>query len=91
MQLLYVITITLPHPRLPNTCFPLFCYSVFCPCPQAFDSPTPPCTGCCSSNSSPISLVTDFTIFNQFWYGFGATRAATRACDPIFAIFIFCL
>ncbi|KAL1063456.1 hypothetical protein V6Z11_D13G143800 [Gossypium hirsutum] len=58
MQLLYVITITLPHPRLPNTCFPLFCYSVFCPCPQAFDSPTPPCTGCCSSNSSPISLVT---------------------------------
>ncbi|KAG4111791.1 hypothetical protein ERO13_D13G123400v2 [Gossypium hirsutum] len=44
MQLLYVITITLPHPRLPNTCFPLFCYSVFCPCPQAFDSPTPPCT-----------------------------------------------
>nr|KJB30126.1 hypothetical protein B456_005G130600 [Gossypium raimondii] len=44
MQLLRVITITLPHPRLPNTCFPLFCYSVFCPRPQPSDSLTPPCT-----------------------------------------------
>ncbi|MBA0636621.1 hypothetical protein Godav_024621 [Gossypium davidsonii] len=44
MQLLHVITITLPHPRLPNPCFPLFYYSVFCPRPQPSDSPTPPCT-----------------------------------------------
>ncbi|KAK8269131.1 hypothetical protein V6Z11_D11G109300 [Gossypium hirsutum] len=43
MQLLRVITITLPHPRFPNPCFPLLYFSVFCPRPQPSDSPMPPC------------------------------------------------
>ncbi|TYH83817.1 hypothetical protein ES332_D02G157800v1 [Gossypium tomentosum] len=72
MQLLRVISITLPHPRLPNPCFPLFCYSVFslvlnllilrrllAQTPSSsHSSPILHSSGCCSSNSSPISLVT---------------------------------
>ncbi|MFQ6643963.1 hypothetical protein Gotur_017428 [Gossypium turneri] len=37
--------------------FPFFS-SIFYPRPQHSDSPTLPCTGSCSSHSSPISLVT---------------------------------
>ncbi|KAG4152170.1 hypothetical protein ERO13_D04G105800v2 [Gossypium hirsutum] len=72
MQLLHVITITLPHPRLPNPCFPLSAIPFFALVlnllilrrllaqtpSSSHSSPILHSPGCCSSNSSPISLVT---------------------------------
>ncbi|TYG84284.1 hypothetical protein ES288_D01G237400v1 [Gossypium darwinii] len=54
MQLLRVITITLPHPRFPNPCFPLLCFSVFYPRPQPSSSISLPL------NTFFITILADF-------------------------------
>ncbi|KAB2035280.1 hypothetical protein ES319_D04G141600v1 [Gossypium barbadense] len=75
MQLLRVITITLPHPRFLNPGFPLLCFSIFCPRPQPSDSPMPPYT-----DTFFITILPDFAF----------TRLLFTELFPNFSGYIFC-
>ncbi|KAB2009812.1 hypothetical protein ES319_D10G193000v1 [Gossypium barbadense] len=81
MQLLRVITITLPHPRFPNPCFPLLCFFIFCPHPQPSDSPTPPCT-----DTFFIAILPDFAFTRLLFIELFPDFPGYRFCSSLLSL-----
>ncbi|KAB2004805.1 hypothetical protein ES319_D11G225400v1 [Gossypium barbadense] len=81
MQLLCVITITLPHPRFPNPYFPLFCFSIFCPRPQPSDSSTPPYT-----DTFFIAILPDFAFTRLLFIELFPNFPGYRFCSSLLSL-----